>query len=319
MARTVAPLIDNQLAADTNELLDSPVRYLQRQAEPLSRDQAELSLLAVLRVATQDTDVAASLLDERWQSALGPQRAAWAWAIVAKQAALKLSSEAPRYYQRAWSLLADPASAAGWGHETLAWDVRSTLRATSLPDRWSNVLRAIGVMSVTEQSEPTWLYWRARALLASAPAGPEGDGPRGQARELLARVAGPLNFYAMLAADELGFTPELPLLPVEPSQADRDKARTTSGLARALQLIGLGLRDEGAREWNFTLRGMDERELLAAAQWACEREVWDRCISTSDRTRTDVNLQQRYPTPFRDLVLARAATRPAWIRPWYTA
>ena len=30
---------------------------------------------------------------------------------------------------------------------------------------------------------------------------------------------------------------------------------------------------------------MNDRELLAAAQLACEREVWDRCINTSDRTR----------------------------------
>jgi hypothetical protein len=28
-----------------------------------------------------------------------------------------------------------------------------------------------------------------------------------------------------------------------------------------------------------------ERELLGAAQLACEREVWDRCINTSDRTK----------------------------------
>ena len=71
-------------------------------------------------------------------------------------------------------------------------------------------------------------------------------------------------------------------------------------------LISLGLRSEGVREWNFTLRGMSERELFAAAELACEREVWDRCINTSDRTRQDIDLQQRYPTPFRDIVLARS-------------
>jgi hypothetical protein len=40
----------------------------------------------------------------------------------------------------------------------------------------------------------------------------------------------------------------------------------------------------GVREWNFTLRGMNERDLFAAAEWACQSEVWDRCINTSDRT-----------------------------------
>ncbi|HET7524991.1 MAG TPA: lytic transglycosylase domain-containing protein, partial [Burkholderiaceae bacterium] len=74
----------------------------------------------------------------------------------------------------------------------------------------------------------------------------------------------------------------------------------------ALQLIAIGLRNEGVREWNFTLRGMSERELFAAAELACEREVWDRCINTSDRTRQDIDMAQRYPMPFRDIVLARS-------------
>jgi soluble lytic murein transglycosylase len=60
------------------------------------------------------------------------------------------------------------------------------------------------------------------------------------------------------------------------------------------------------REWNFTLRGMDERELLAAAQLACDRQVWDRCINTSERTRGEIDMAQRFPTPFRAEVSAQA-------------
>ena len=46
-------------------------------------------------------------------------------------------------------------------------------------------------------------------------------------------------------------------------------------------------------------RGMADRELLAAAAWACEREVWDRCINTSERTRAEIDMAQRYPLPHR--------------------
>jgi peptidoglycan lytic transglycosylase len=74
-----------------------------------------------------------------------------------------------------------------------------------------------------------------------------------------------------------------------------------------LRLLAIGLRSEGEREWNFSLRGLGERELLAAAQLACDRTVWDRCISTSDRTRTEINVLQRYPTPFRTEITAAAA------------
>ena len=45
------------------------------------------------------------------------------------------------------------------------------------------------------------------------------------------------------------------------------------------------------------------------------REVWDRCINTSDRTRGEVDLAQRFPTPFRTEVLAKA--REAGLDPAY--
>jgi soluble lytic murein transglycosylase len=44
---------------------------------------------------------------------------------------------------------------------------------------------------------------------------------------------------------------------------------------------------------------MNDRELIAAAQLACERELWDRCINTSDRTRGEINIAQRYPLAHR--------------------
>ena len=50
---------------------------------------------------------------------------------------------------------------------------------------------------------------------------------------------------------------------------------------------------------------MNERELLAAAQFACERQIWDRCINTSERTKTEIDFDQRFPMPFRDAVARR--------------
>ncbi|HRD99640.1 MAG TPA: lytic transglycosylase domain-containing protein, partial [Rubrivivax sp.] len=80
--------------------------------------------------------------------------------------------------------------------------------------------------------------------------------------------------------------------------------RQKPGFARALQLIALGLRNEGVREWNFTLRGLADRELLASAQLACDNAVWDRCINTSERARSQFDLAQRFPVPLREQVLA---------------
>ena len=102
------------------------------------------------------------------------------------------------------------------------------------------------------------------------------------------------------------FSRVLPPAPRPLTEAERKAARSHPGLVRGLQLIELGLRSEGVREWNFSLRGMADRELLAAADMACERAVWDRCINTSDRTRGEVDMAQRFPTPLREQVLAQA-------------
>jgi len=66
------------------------------------------------------------------------------------------------------------------------------------------------------------------------------------------------------------------------------------------------------REWNYstnlhTAGGMTDRELLAAAALACQNELWDRCINTSERTRDLQDHAQRFPMPHRALVIRRAA------------
>jgi soluble lytic murein transglycosylase len=74
---------------------------------------------------------------------------------------------------------------------------------------------------------------------------------------------------------------------------------TRIGFTRALKLFQLGMREEGNNEWAWQLRGMNDRELRAAAEYARRQGVLDRMISTSDRTRGEVDLQQRFPTPYR--------------------
>jgi len=138
---------------------------------------------------------------------------------------------------------------------------------------------------------------------------------RAMAREMMSGIAGQMNFYGALAAEHLGQPIAIPARPAPLTAQERDAALQNPGFARALQLIGIGLRNEGVREWNYTLRGMSDRELLAAAQLACDREVWDRCINTSDRTKAEIDIEQRFPMPFRDELIAKA--RDAGLDPAY--
>ena len=322
-----------------NELWASPLRALQGDVAAGAQTRRELALLALLRLAALDPSAAAAQLLGEPGQALAPAQAAVAWAVVTKQAAQRLLPEAGDHARRTWRMAglaaeaapaspgaepaaapataaaqaaaARPASAAfldgSWADDLLAWQVRAALRLPAdVPQRWAIVEQAIAAMSPAEQADPAWVYWRARAALARAPAGAEGEAQRAAARQQLAGIAHPLHFYGQLALEETGQRLALPPPPAPLAPEERAATRAHPGLDRALQLFAIGLRPEAVREWNFSLRGKTERQLLAAAHWACEREVWDRCISTSDRTRGEIDVAQRYPTPMRDRVLATA-------------
>ena len=309
-AQAAIVLLQPELEGAAAELLKDPQRYLARRARTGTANGRELTLLALIRLGMSEPEVAAELLESKWQQQLPRAMAAAAWAHVAKQATLRQSALAAAYVRQAWDLWdggRKPAGTPPWGDDLLAWHVRAALRAPADDrHRWALVQRSIEAMSGAAQADATWIYWKARADLARAAAGPEGDAARNSARLALALMANPLTFYGKLAGEELGLPHALPQAPAPLSADERDAARSQPGFKRALQLIALGLRSEGVREWNFTLRGQGERQLLAAAQLACEHEVWDRCINTSERTRGEIDIAQRYPTPHRTVIEAQA-------------
>ena len=286
-------------------LLDAPAHFLSRKARATGRSDAELATLALIKLAATDPDAAADALSKRWERALPADLAAWAWAATAKQSAQRLLGNAPDQFQRADRMARNDADDNPWPDDTLAWKVRAALRANQGAGRWQQVIQGVNAMSPVEQRDPAWVYWKARGLQALATDSQDGEALREQAREMLASIAGQWHFYGTLASEKLGQTVWLPPRPPALTAAERAATARDAGLTRALQLIALGLRSEGVREWNFSLRAMGDRELLAAAQLACDREIWDRCINTSERTRSVVDMQQRFPTPFRVQVLAR--------------
>ena len=305
-ARQAAVLISVAAASNVNELSDNPSRYLTRKGSVANRQDAELTALALMRMAGSDPEATSRQLTERWDSALPADLAAATWTAVAKQSAMRLQPEASDHFQRAELRAGRSNARLDWTDDHLAWKARAALRGDNGTPRWQQVMQAINAMSAAEQRDAAWVYWKARALQALARSSQDGEAMRTMAQGLLEGIATQLSFYGGLAAENLGQTLSLPARPTPLSDAERQAAGVHPGLVRALQLIALGLRNEGVREWNFSLRGMGDRELLAAAQMACEREVWDRCINTSERTRAEIDIEQRFPTPFRAEVHARA-------------
>ncbi|NRF66719.1 lytic transglycosylase domain-containing protein [Aquincola sp. S2] len=315
-AKVAVGLFDKLDAKELGEALDNPLHYLRRPA-PSNRQRQELRLLALMRVAQNDADVAAGLLEDRRQHGFTPSQAAWGWAFTGRQAAFKLSTDAVAHYRRAWSLLpAAEAAQPGWSEETLVWGARAALRAPQARDRWTLVLKPIAAMAPSTLTDPAWAYWKARALAGTAREGGDGDPQRAEAKRALEELASPLHFYGQLAMEDLGQPLQLPASAAPTTPAERETTRATPGFVRSMHLATLGLRDEARREWNFTLRGLGDRELLAAARWACEVADWQLCINTSDRTRTEFDLASRYPMPYSNEIhqaATAAGLEPAFV------
>ncbi len=310
-ARAAAALLGQAIDKNVSEALDEPARFLARQPRPLPASAQTTALLALMRMAANDPEAAATLMQGGWAQRLARPTAATAWAHAARHAAFKQLPVAAVYARQAWqardaggpSKIPPPA----WSDELLAWHVRAALRqSASDRQRWPLVQRAVAAMSPAEQREPAWIYWLARADLATAAPGADGEATRAAARAALHEIARQTHFYGHLAAEELGLPLSLPAVPAPLTAAELAAPRQQAGFARALQLIALGLRNEGVREWNFMLRGLADRELLAAAQLACDNAVWDRCINTSERSRGLFDLAQRFPVPLREQVLAQS-------------
>jgi soluble lytic murein transglycosylase len=272
-----------------------PQKYLDKRIVAFTRKRKELSVLALIRIANTDPDKAAQLLEKKWGLMLSKEEHNWTWGVIGKQAAQKLQDNAHQYFSKV-------SRNQDLNDDLLAWKTRAALRQGD----WKAALASINAME-DAKNDATWIYWKARAQLSTAPA----EVQREEAQMALRGIAGVKGFYEQLALEELGQTITAPAKPAVLAPQEKAAAQQNAGLQRALTAISMGLRSEGNREWNYSTNlhtpgGMNERELLAAADLACSRQVWDRCINTSDRTKTQIDFDQRFPMPLKDTVLRKA-------------
>ena len=205
---------------------------------------------------------------------------AYVWGLIAYQGAQRHDPNALAWY----------AKAAELNDQQLAWKVRIALRAKSWPD----VLAAVDAMSPKEAQEPAWRYWKARAAKA--------QGRAAEAQALFTALATDFSFYGQLAAEELGDRGKTPAASYKPTRDEVQAMAKVPGFQRALAFYRLNLRFEGNREWSWTIRNFDDKQLLAAAEFAHRSEIYDRAINTADRTRELHDFSMRYLAPYRDVM-----------------
>ena len=298
--------LDTKWVKTVAAIYQSPAKYLNDKLTALRPQTREFVSLALIRLAYLEPQEAALEVDKlRWRAQLTAEERSWIWGVIAKRAAQKSQDNALSYYQK--------GRLDHMHEDQVLWALRAALRA----GQWAQVEAAFAALPPELRADAAWVYWHARAVLAQKPT----EVARAQAVASLQSIAGIRGFYEQLALEELGQRSVLPAKPVPPTLEEKEAARKNPGLQRALHAIALGLRSEGVREWNYSISlhtkgGMDDRSLLAAAELACHAEVWDRCINTSERSKALIDMEQRFPMPFKAAVLARAQSiglEPAYV------
>ena len=276
--------------------LNSAMSYLVKQGTGNgSRAGRELAAFAIARLAANEPRQAADEL-ERIKSRLQDSERQWAWSQIGLQGAKKHLTEAVDWYARAGKTpLSDE------GHQ---WKVRAALRA----QEWGVVRDSIQAMPAELAAKPEWTYWLGRALHAG--------GRTTEGNALYEKIAGQANFYGNLADEELGRTVLPPPKATAATTEEQRAARDNPGIRRALAFFRNDMRTEAVREWNWALRGMDDRQLLAAADLAKRNQIWDRAINTADRTKNEHDYSLRFLAPYGETVRPAAQNQSlddAWV------
>jgi soluble lytic murein transglycosylase len=237
----------------------------------------------IVRSARKSPEVAFRDFDKKaWRT--NKENTAAAWGSIGQYLAKKLDPNALKAFKSQHEL--------GHHHllspETQEWKVRAALRVGD----WRIVKETIDHMtSSVKKRDPAWTYWYARAQ--------KELGDESLAKESLQTLIDQYHFYGQLAREDLGMKIYVPKrVPAEETLVKQ--MSSNKSFARAARFYDMSMRFEGNREWNWELRGLSDKQLIAVAEHAKRIGLYDRAVNTADRTKLEHDFSLRYPTPFKE-------------------
>ena len=268
-----ARLIDKTVANPAIALVNNTVSFN-------TQFGRELNLFALIRLSKTNSQQAFNTFKNLEPNFLQEEKA-YFYGQLAYAAAKRHEPQALQWFKLSGNTL---------NKETLAWYARAALREKN----WLEVKAAINKMDESQSQEGAWRYWKARALKSQQQVN--------EANSLFAKLSTERHFYGWLAQDELdGFMTSAPIS-YKVSNGEVQEIANTPAFARADALQRLDLKWEAKAEWAQATKGFDDKQLLAAAEFASRKNWHDLAISTADKTTQTHDFGLRYPTPYRDLI-----------------
>ncbi|MDH5511833.1 MAG: transglycosylase SLT domain-containing protein [Gammaproteobacteria bacterium] len=194
---------------------------------------------------------------------------------------------------------ADPAD------ETLhLWRVKTALRA----GQWESAKRFIAGLSEEQQRNSQWRYWSARIL--------EATGNKSEARSLYQGLARDRSYYGFLSADRVDTDYSMQHVSIEASPEEVGAMLARPGIQMAQELYQMGQVNDARRQWAWTTRHMNNRELAVAAVIARQWGWHDRAILTVAKSDHLDDLELRFPLLYREMIETNASELgidPSWV------
>ena len=277
-------------------IFDKPVAWLARgdgvgEGPSGARWKRELTVIALARIARADPAQGAMALARKPDSVTTGERAYLAAQIAAAYAKKQMPDA------NEWSR--QSLEAGQLSEDILGWQVRGALRAEDWKLVEALIEKMPAEMKRPQAADGTWAYWLGRAYKAQK----KNEAAAAQFNKVLDQF----GFYGQLALEETGQKITLPSRAPPVTEVEVADVKKRAGFLRALAFYQLDLRREGNLEWNFTIRGMSDRELLASAEFATRSLLLDRAVNTADRTRNEHDFAFRFLTPFKPQMQEKAA------------
>ncbi|MBI3571168.1 MAG: transglycosylase SLT domain-containing protein [Gammaproteobacteria bacterium] len=184
------------------------------------------------------------------------------------------------------------------------WRVKAALRA----GQWETAKRFIAGLSEEQQRESRWRYWSARIL--------EATGGKSEARSLYQGLARDRSYYGFLAADRVDADYSMQHVSIEASPEEISAMLARPGIQMALELYQMGQITDARRQWIWTMRRMNNRELAVAAVIARQWGWHDRAILTVAKSDHQDDIELRFPLLYREVIennASEAGIDPSWV------
>jgi len=185
------------------------------------------------------------------------------------------------------------------GEKVQDWRIRAAL---SQQDWWA-ALQWIEALPAEERYSDQWRYWRGRILELQSETLPA---LRIASERIYADLSKERSYHGFMAADRLGDAYQLKSDPLVFSPEELAVAEKIPGIERARELYILGRVTDARREWAKATKNLDKQGLqkvsLLASQWGWH----DRAIFTVAKSFHFGDLELRFPTAHKDIVLNQA-------------